>query len=285
MTHTDTSEPHSRQHRRRDEALVHGLRHERNHWASAARRARRAQAGAPPRAVRDAADGAGVATARYRKCAKIVGEVIGNYHPHGDAPAYDTLVRLAQDFNMRYPLVDGQGNFGSIDGDPPAALPVYRGAARGARRRVDGGSRQGDRRLRPELRRDHRGAHGPASAVPEPAGERVGRHRRRHGDQHPSAQHARGDRRPRSGRSRARSPPTVRRPLPEKQRKLLELVQGPDFPTGGYIVGRQGIQQAYLTGRGSVHHARQGGDRGLQEGRPLVDRRRRRFPTRSTRRS
>ena len=60
-------------------------------------------------------------TAPYRKCAKIVGEVIGNYHPHGDAPIYDTLVRLAQDFNMRYTLVDGQGNFGSVDGDPPAA--------------------------------------------------------------------------------------------------------------------------------------------------------------------
>ena len=58
----------------------------------------------------------------YRKCAKIVGEVIGNYHPHGDASIYDTLVRLAQDFNMRYPLVDGQGNFGSVDGDPPAAM-------------------------------------------------------------------------------------------------------------------------------------------------------------------
>src|SRR6186713_3578825 len=57
----------------------------------------------------------------YRKCAKIVGEVIGNYHPHGDVPAYDTLVRLAQDFSMRYTLVDGQGNFGSVDGDPPAA--------------------------------------------------------------------------------------------------------------------------------------------------------------------
>src|SRR6188508_3674394 len=57
----------------------------------------------------------------YRKCAKIVGEVIGNYHPHGDAPAYDTLVRMAQDFSMRYQLVDGQGNFGSVDGDPPAA--------------------------------------------------------------------------------------------------------------------------------------------------------------------
>src|SRR5918997_2959534 len=58
----------------------------------------------------------------YRKCAKIVGEVMGNYHPHGDASIYDTLVRLAQDFNMRYPLVDGQGNFGSIDGAPPAAM-------------------------------------------------------------------------------------------------------------------------------------------------------------------
>ena len=65
----------------------------------------------------------GLASTRgYRKCAKIVGEVMGNFHPHGDASIYDTLVRLAQDFNMRYPLVDGQGNFGSIDGDPPAAM-------------------------------------------------------------------------------------------------------------------------------------------------------------------
>src|SRR5437868_14287756 len=58
----------------------------------------------------------------YRKCAKIVGEVMGNYHPHGDSPIYDALVRMAQDFSYRYPLVDGQGNFGSIDGDPPAAM-------------------------------------------------------------------------------------------------------------------------------------------------------------------
>src|SRR4026208_2071045 len=57
----------------------------------------------------------------YRECAKSVGEVMGNYPPHGDASIYDTLVRLAQDFNMRYTLVDGQGNFGSVDGDPPAA--------------------------------------------------------------------------------------------------------------------------------------------------------------------
>src|SRR4028119_1200096 len=58
----------------------------------------------------------------YSKCAKIVGEVMGNYHPHGDSAIYDTLVRMAQDFSLRYPLVDGQGNFGSIDDDPAAAM-------------------------------------------------------------------------------------------------------------------------------------------------------------------
>src|SRR6476659_10679762 len=61
-------------------------------------------------------------TRGYAKCALIVGEVMGNYHPHGDSAIYDTLVRLAQDFSMRNPLVDGQGNFGSIDGDPAAAM-------------------------------------------------------------------------------------------------------------------------------------------------------------------
>jgi DNA gyrase subunit A len=58
----------------------------------------------------------------YKKSARIVGDVIGKYHPHGDTAVYDTIVRMAQDFSMRYPLVDGQGNFGSIDGDPPAAM-------------------------------------------------------------------------------------------------------------------------------------------------------------------
>ena len=61
-------------------------------------------------------------TARYSKSAKVVGEVLGKYHPHGDAPVYESLVRLAQDFSMRYPLIHGQGNFGSVDGDPPAAM-------------------------------------------------------------------------------------------------------------------------------------------------------------------
>ena len=60
--------------------------------------------------------------AGYRKCAAIVGEVMGKYHPHGDVALYDALVRLAQDFSLRYPLIDGQGNFGSVDGDPPAAM-------------------------------------------------------------------------------------------------------------------------------------------------------------------
>ena len=58
----------------------------------------------------------------FKKSARIVGEVLGKYHPHGDAPVYDSLVRMAQNFSMRYPLVDGQGNFGSVDNDPPAAM-------------------------------------------------------------------------------------------------------------------------------------------------------------------
>src|SRR2546425_10420315 len=58
----------------------------------------------------------------FRKCAKVCGDTSGNYHPHGEAVIYPPLVRLAQDFSMRYPLIDGQGNFGSVDGDPPAAM-------------------------------------------------------------------------------------------------------------------------------------------------------------------
>src|SRR5262249_42687846 len=58
----------------------------------------------------------------YKKSARIVGDVIGKYHPHGDVPVYDSIVRMAQDFSLRYPLIDGQGNFGSIDGDPPGAM-------------------------------------------------------------------------------------------------------------------------------------------------------------------
>ena len=74
-------------------------------------------------------EGGFVAGRPYRKCAKIVGDVMGNYHPHGDSAIYDALARMAQDWSMRVPLIDGQGNFGSMDPDPPAADALHRGAA------------------------------------------------------------------------------------------------------------------------------------------------------------
>ena len=116
----------------------------------------------------------------YRKSAFIVGEVMGKYHPHGDSAIYDTLARMAQDFSLRYPLVDGQGNFGSIDDDPPAAMR-YTEARLGQARHRDASRHRGRHgRLRAQLRRVTAGAARPAGAVPEPA-----RQRRRRGS--PSA--------------------------------------------------------------------------------------------------
>ena len=134
-------------------------------------------------------------TRGFRKCAKIVGEVMGNFHPHGDQSIYDTLVRMAQDFNMRYPVVDGQGNFGSIDGDPPAAMRYTE-----ARLQALGDDAMSDldkenRRFRPELRRDNRGTDRSAGAVSQSAGQRIDRHCRRDGDQRAAAQPARSRRR------------------------------------------------------------------------------------------
>jgi DNA gyrase subunit A len=189
-------------------------------------------------------------TRGYRKCAKIVGEVMGNFHPHGDASIYDTLVRLAQDFNMRYVLTDGQGNFGSIDGDPPAAMR-YTEARLDAlademmgdldKETVDFVPNYDETTEEPTVLP----APFPNLLVNGSAGIAVGMatnippHNMREVIDAAiwlieSAQ--------------SEEPPT----LPEKQRKLLELVPGPDFPTGGYIVGRHGVQQASLTGRGTV---------------------------------
>ena len=92
-------------------------------------------------------------TRGYRKCAKIVGEVMGNFHPHGDASIYDTLVRLAQDFNMRYQLVDGQGNFGSIDGDSPAAMRYTEARLQSLVPQVRQDRRRGDGKISPARRR------------------------------------------------------------------------------------------------------------------------------------
>jgi DNA gyrase subunit A len=191
-----------------------------------------------------------VPTRGYRKCSKIVGDVMGNYHPHGDASIYDTLVRLAQDFNMRGPLVDGQGNFGSVDGDPPAAM-------RYTEARLDplGDEMMADLdKETVDFVPNYDETTEEPTVLPAPfpnllvngsAGIAVG--------------------------MATNTPPhnlrevieaaiwliesgyeETRPTLPEKQRRLLEFVPGPDFPTGGYVVGRQGVQQAYLTGRGSV---------------------------------
>jgi DNA gyrase subunit A len=186
----------------------------------------------------------------YRKCAKIVGEVIGNYHPHGDGPAYDTLVRLAQDFNMRHPLVDGQGNFGSVDGDPPAAYRYTEARLEGLAEEMMADLDKETVDFVPNF--DETTDEPTVLPAPFPnllvngsAGIAVGMatnippHNMREVIEAAiwTIESA-----------RAEVPPS----LSEKQRKLLELVPGPDFPTGGYIVGRQGIQQAYLTGRGAV---------------------------------
>ena len=109
----------------------------------------------------------------YSKCARIVGEVMGNYHPHGDSAIYDTLVRMAQDFSMRYPLVDGQGNFGSIDDDPAAAMRYTEARlapiAREMLRDLDADTVD----FVPNYDGHEQEPRRPAGALPEPAGQRL----------------------------------------------------------------------------------------------------------------
>ena len=157
------------------------------------------------------------------KCARVVGEVMGNYHPHGDAAIYDTLVRMAQPFSLRYPLVDGQGNFGNIDGYPAAAQRYTEcrlaKMASELLRDIDADTVD----YRAELRRVAQGAAGAPLALPEPARQRLNRNCRRHGDEHPAAQPQRGHRRPgradrRSGRRRREAVEVRKRPrLPDRR--------------------------------------------------------------------
>ena len=185
-------------------------------------------------------------TRPYRKCAKIVGEVMGNFHPHGDTSIYDTLVRMAQEFNMRYPLVDGQGNFGSVDGDPPAAMR-YTEARLQALADV----------LMTDLDKDtvdfvpnyDETANEPA-VLPAPFPNLL----------------VNGSAGIAVGMATNIPPHNLREVIDgtvwlaenaaaariEKARELRRLIPGPDFPTGGFIVGRAGIAEAYHTGRGSI---------------------------------
>ena len=158
----------------------------------------------------------------YVKCARIVGEVLGKYHPHGDTATYEALVRMAQDFSMRYMLIDGQGNFGSVDGDYAGGLPLHRVPPGAHRLRDAGRHRQGNRRLR---RRTTTARSSEPTVLPardpEPADQRLLGHRGGHGDQHPAAQPRRGGR-----RLPARCSTTPHCAIED----LIKLMPAPDFP-------------------------------------------------------
>ena len=128
------------------------------------------------------------ADAKHRKCAKVVGDVMGSFHPHGDAALYETLVRMAQSFSLRYPLVDGSGNFGSLDGDSAAAMRYTECRLTRISDEMLSEIEQTTVPFRPELRRHEDRAGRPPGADSESAGQRHDGHRRRHGDQHPAAQ-------------------------------------------------------------------------------------------------
>src|ERR1700692_803069 len=178
----------------------------------------------------------------YRKCAGIVGEVLGHFHPHGDASVYDALVRMAQDFSLRYPLIDGQGNFGSVDGDPPAAMRYTEARLSKIaatlledidKETVDFKANYDDSEQEPEVLPTRV----PNLLINGSSGIAVG--------------------------MATNIPPhnlteiidatieIVQKPNTQLPR-IMELVQGPDFPTGGYILGRQGIYDYFTRGRGSL---------------------------------
>ena len=124
----------------------------------------------------------------YKKSARVVGDVIGKYHPHGDTAVYDTIVRMAQAFSMRYLLVDGQGNFGSVDGDPPAAMRYTEVRMSRIAHELLADIEKETVDFTPNYDESEQRALGAADAGAEPAGQRPDRHRRGHGDQYPAAQ-------------------------------------------------------------------------------------------------
>src|SRR5262252_257870 len=181
-------------------------------------------------------------TRAYRKCAKIVGEVMGNFHPHGDQSIYDTLVRLAQDFSMRYPLVDGQGNFGSVDNDPPAAMRYTEARLHKVANALLEDIDKDTVDFQPNYDNSEREpvvlpARFPNLLVNGAGGIAVG--------------------------MATNIPPHNLGEIVDACVALIDdpalgiddlinIVPGPDFPTGGVILGRQGIRSAYHLGRGSI---------------------------------
>ena len=179
----------------------------------------------------------------YRKCARVVGEVLGKYHPHGDTAVYDALVRMAQDFSMRMPLIDGHGNFGSVDNDPPAAM------------------RYTESRLQ-ALTTD--------SLLEDIESETVDFIDNFDGSQQePTVMPARVPQLLLNGSTgiavgmATNIPPHNLTELVDgllalianpsiDDRELMAIIPGPDFPTGGQILGRRGIREMFTTGRGSV---------------------------------
>ena len=124
----------------------------------------------------------------FKKSARIVGDVMGKYHPHGDQAIYDAMVRMAQNFSMRLPLIDGQGNFGSMDGDRAAAMRYTEARlAKPAMRLLDDIDRE-TVDFQPNYDETVNEPTVLPAGFPEPAGQRRRRHRRRHGDQHSAAQ-------------------------------------------------------------------------------------------------
>ncbi len=200
----------------------------------------------------------------YRKCAKVVGEVMGNFHPHGDQSIYDTLVRLSQVFNMRYPLVDGQGNFGSVDGDPPAAMRYTEARLQGLaedlmadleKDTVDFVPNYDETTEEPTvlpapipnlLINGSSGiAVGMATNVPpHNLGEVIDGVIYVIEEQQKARRLATGE-----GTLAEGDRITTRE---DRLRHLFRIITGPDFPTGAIIVGRSGIVQAYREGRGSI---------------------------------
>src|SRR5881398_1402705 len=178
----------------------------------------------------------------YKKSARIVGDVIGKYHPHGDMAVYDTMVRMAQDFSMRYPLVDGQGNFGSVDGDAAAAMrytesrmmPITDELMADIDKDTVDWQPNYDGREREPLSLPSRL---PNLLINGAAGIAVGM-----ATNIP----------PHNLREVCNAVSHLIENPDATMEDLLQFVQGPDFPTGGLIMGTTGIKQAYATGHGKV---------------------------------